>query len=69
MLRPGITDDNVETFIAPDDGRVLLVAGRALRLGVVPVSRFMTGRTYCVQRLHQVRDSNRCHTVAGSTKS
>lgn len=54
MLRPGIDEDNVSPQLAPDDERVLQVANRTVRLGVMPVSRFMTGRTFCVQRLHEV---------------
>lgn len=53
LLRPGINESDVGPHLAPHHARVLLVGNRELRLGTMPVSRFATGRTYCVQRLHE----------------
>ena len=55
LLRPGINESDVGAHVSPRDDRLLLVANRSLALGVMPVSRFMTGRTYCVQRLDKVK--------------
>ncbi len=39
----------------PDWPRVLLVYSKLLRLGIMPVSRFLHSRTYCMQRLDRAR--------------
>jgi hypothetical protein len=39
----------------PEDPRVLLLYRRRLAVGILPVHLFMTGRTYSLQKLHEVR--------------
>lgn len=53
LLRPGINESDMAPHIPEDAPRTLLVASASLRLGAMPVSQFMTGRTYCIQKLHQ----------------
>lgn len=54
LLRVGMHPNNVSKFLAPDNTRVLLAHHGRVRLGVLPVQILMTGRTYNLQRLHQV---------------
>jgi hypothetical protein len=54
LLRPGINETDMAPHIPEAHPRTLLVADRTLRLGAMPVSRFMTGRTFLTQRLHEV---------------
>lgn len=55
LLRAGIPHArNVSKHLAKDNDRVLLAFRGKIRLGILPTSVLMTGRTYMLQRLDQV---------------
>lgn len=73
LLRPGINETDMAPHIPEAHPRTLLVANKTLRLGAMPVSRFMTGRTFFTQRLHEARSCLLCisgrYTLLHSARS
>ena len=52
-LRPGVDHGNREWFDRDGD-RLIWTFNRTVAMGVLPVSRVVTGHTFAVQRLHEV---------------
>ncbi len=52
-LRPGVDHGNRQWFDRDGD-RLIWTFNRTVAMGVLPVSRVVTGHTFVVQRLHEV---------------
>ena len=63
LLRAGIRRDDQKARVTDDNPKVALAFRGRVRLGIMPVSLFMTGRTYSLQRLDKVRKCMFCCVV------
>ena len=56
----GIPANDIASHVVADNPRVLAAFRGRVRLGILPVSLLMTGRTYFLQRLDRVRLTQQC---------